>query len=164
MTSPRGFTIIELLVYLGLFALLLGGVATGAFSVIESSGRTQARAMLQQEGNFLVGKINWALAGASQVTAPITTGSQLSVTKYDTTTAAINLNGTNMEIQDTVNTTATPVNNANVTVTNLLFIHTAASGDGVNQEKVVGSFTLSTHAPNGMVISQDFTTTVYLRR
>jgi len=163
-TNPRGFTLIEALVYLGLFALLIGGTFTGAFNVIESSGRNQAHAMMQEEGNFIVGKINWALSGASTISQPATTGSKLTVSKYDGSSVTIDINNTDVEIQDVVNTTPTVVNSTNVQVSNLVFTHTEATGDGIDPEKVVATFTLSTHAPNGMVITQDFSTTAYLRR
>jgi Tfp pilus assembly protein PilE len=163
-TSPRGFTLLEALVYLALFSIMITGVASGAFSVIESSGRNQTRAMLQEEGNFIIGKIQYALAGASQVTAPATTGSTLTTTKYDSTSVTVSANGTAVDVKDEHNAVATTATNTNVTVENLTFTHTAASGDGINQESVTATFTLAARAPNGAPVSQDFTTTVYLRR
>lgn len=162
--SPRGFTLIEAIVYLALFGIMITGIVSGAFSVIESSGRNQTHAMLQEEGNFIIGKIHYALASASQVNAPATSGGTLTTTKYDSTSVTLAPNGTGVDIKDAVNPTAISFTNDDVTVTNLQFVRVAATGDGVNPESVTGSFTLSAHAPNGAMVTQDFTTTVYLRR
>lgn len=164
MTQPRGFTLLEALIYLALFAIMMTGVMAGAFGIIESSGRNQAQAMLQEEGNFIIGKIHYALGGASQVTAPASTGATLTTTKYDSTSVTVALNGTAIDIKDENNPTAIGVTNTNVSVTGLTFTCTAASGDGINPENVTATFTLETRVPNGMPVTQDFTTTVYLRR
>ncbi len=57
----RGFTLIETLIYIALFALLIGGGISSAFSLIASSDRIGTQAMLEEEGNFLLAKIGWAL-------------------------------------------------------------------------------------------------------
>lgn len=164
MTTSRGFTLIEALLYLALFSVLLGGGLTGAFGIIESTGQNQTRAMVQEEGTFLLGKIAWALSGASQITYPLTQGSVLTVAKYNNTSTTIHLNGSEMQIQDA--TTATPVNlnNVDVAVSDLLFDHVTGSGDGVNPESVTSSFTLTARSPSGTLVKQRFTSTTYLRR
>ncbi|MFS6835634.1 type II secretion system protein J, partial [Staphylococcus aureus] len=65
--SSHGFTIVEVLVYLGLFGLIMVGIVATAYNIFETSGRLQTRAMLTAEGNFLLGKINWAMNGATAI-------------------------------------------------------------------------------------------------
>ena len=57
----KGFTLIETLIYIALFALLIGGGVGSAYSLIASSDRITTGAMLEQEGNFLLAKIGWML-------------------------------------------------------------------------------------------------------
>jgi hypothetical protein len=52
-----GFTLIETLTYIGLFALLLSGAITGTQSLTESIERSHTNALLETEGNFLLAKI-----------------------------------------------------------------------------------------------------------
>lgn len=172
----RAFTIIETIVYLALFSILIGGAVVGAYNIFDSAGRDQAHAILQEEGNFLIGKINWAISGSSSVNAPGggQYGSSLSVNKVTglngsgqpiVTTVVISLPTVpgNAQIQNGTNPLQN-LNNTNVTVTQLRFLHTLPTGNGVIPESVEASTTLTARTPNGMVLSEDFSTTVYIRR
>jgi prepilin-type N-terminal cleavage/methylation domain-containing protein len=175
MRNQSGFTLIETLVYLALFAILFGGGVTAAYSIAEGSGRDQTKAMVQQEGDFLTAKIDWVLSGTSDISAPVkgSSGSQLSVSK-------VALDNSNPPI-----VTVTPItidnisgnmiliypsgsfflNNSNVSISNLNFTHREASGDGqTNPESVTASFTVVAKTQTGSVYTQDFTTTDYLRK
>jgi Tfp pilus assembly protein PilE len=163
--AKPGFTIIETVVYLALFAILMGGAGTAAYSILESEGRNQTKAMMQEEGDFLIAKINWAVSGTSAITAPAigNTGPALGTTKYDSAigTVSIDLAGAVMELARGANP-AQPLSNTNVTVSTLAFTHFYSGG--TNPEGVSASFTLSAKAVNGMPISETFATTDYLRK
>lgn len=169
----KGTTLIELTIYLGLFGILVGGAVVGAFNIFEGSSRSQTRAMLQEEGDFLLGKINWVLSGAQSIASPPasptgTVGTSLLVSKWDTTIGnpiLISLSGTDLSISTSSNPTGQILNNADVRVSRLLFTHTQASGDNANPETIQFSFTVSALTPNGMTVSEYFpTTTVAVRR
>jgi type II secretory pathway pseudopilin PulG len=160
--NSEGFTLIEVLVYLGLFAILMTGMVTTAFSVFESSDRDQTRVLMQGEGDFLVGKINWTLTGVRAINSP--TGSLLSVNKWINptvaTTVEITLLGTDMIIRDG-GSPQTMLNNSNVSISNLVFTRNNA---GTNQENIQTSFTITGRMLNGMSVSQDFSTVKYMRK
>lgn len=158
----RGFTIIETLIYLALFAILIGGAVVAAYSLLEGGGRTQTRTLIQEEGNFLVSKINWALSGAESV--EILAVNKLSVTKWDPTynPVVIEWSGGNMAISKNGAVISTTLNNADISVNNLNFVHNYSSG--TNPESVSFSFTLTSKTPNGMTISQDFSGEKYIRK
>lgn len=170
-TDTRGFTLIETLVYLSLFSLIMGGVVVSAFQVFESTGRSQTRAMIQEEGDFLVGKVDWVLSGIQGINAPptpavgtpCTQSDTLSVTKWDGTigTVVMNLSGGNIVIARSGGS-AKILNNSNTTVSNLLFKHCFAGG--TNPESIVTSFTVSARTPNGMLLTRDFFTSDYVRK
>ncbi len=176
--SQGGFTLIEVLVYLSLFAIILGGAIIAAYSVFESSGRNQTSAMVQEEGDFLIGKVSWALSGAEAVNLPAvnSAGSILSVNKVtgvnsftgQTTVTPIVVDMdpvvlTDIRITEGANPPQT-LNNTNVQVSGLQFDHESASGDGLQPESVAASFTVSARTPNGAIISRDFSKTTYIRR
>jgi type II secretory pathway pseudopilin PulG len=158
----RGFTLIETLVYIGLFALIISGLLFSTFNVFQTSDRTKTRAAVQEEGDFLLGKLNWALSGASAVSAPASggTGTTLTLTKAGSS-ISFALSSGNLTLQRGVGA-ATRLNNTNSTITAAtLFTHT---GSGGSPEFVTAAFTLQTKTPNGLSYSQDFQTTKYLRK
>jgi Tfp pilus assembly protein PilE len=150
----RGFTLVETLVYIALFGILVGGFVVSAYALFESNNRNLAKASLQQEKDFVVGKINWALSGA--VTNPTITGNSISITKYDGTVVSLGLSGAAF----TVN--SAPVTNSNVTISKLVFIRTYAGG--TNPESVEAGFTISALTADGKNISQTASTTRYIRK
>ena len=163
---PEGFTLIEVMVYLALFGLLIGGAVIAAYNVIESIGRNNTQATIQQEGNFLLAKINWTLSGISAVNQPLenTTSSQLLVAKTDLSIGAVDINidpGTHTKMLITRSGLTSDLNNDNVDVSGLVFDHQHPIGGA---EWVTSNFTLTAKTPNGQSISRDFTTTKYLRQ
>ncbi len=166
LKNNSGFTLIEMVVYLGLFAILMGGMVTAAYNVFESSDHDQTKIMIQDEGDFLIAKINWALSGIQAINNPFSgsSGSILSVNKWDasgsTIPITINLTGTDMIITNTINPPI-ELNNSNIEVKNLIFTH---NYNGVSEESVQANFTLDSKTANGMSVSQDFSTTKYVRK
>lgn len=165
----RGVTLIETIMYISLFSLIIGGPIVAAYQIFESSGRDHTRIILQEEGDFLVAKINWALSGAQTITGPSaatcngSTGNTLLLTKWDLSigTIAFSQTGDSMVIIRNAGTPE-PLNNSNTTLSNLGFRHCYDGGD--NPESVNAAFTLSARTPAGQIISQDFFTTVYVRK
>ena len=163
----RGFTLIEALVYLVLFAIVIGGAIVSSYGIFDSIGRNETKAMLQEEGDFLVAKINWMLSGVQSVDVPAvgSHGPTLSTTKWDTSIVSpvkltVNALGL-MEISRGGNP-AQLLANDNVSVTDLDFKHEFAGGTG--PESVKTMFTLSARTPRGQVMTEDFTTTSYIRK
>ena len=173
-SSLTGFTLIEVIIYLALFAIVFGGAIVAAYNVFESNGRDQAKAMVQEEADFLIAKIDWALSGVKSATLPAlpptppdlsSNGAVLSVTKYNfaSNPVVISLSGTDLVISEGGNPPIT-LNNSNVQIGSLNFKHKNASGDGIDPESVQAVFIVSARAPNGMVIYQTASSTAYFRK
>lgn len=79
----RGFTLIETLIYIALFALIMGSGVAASFYVIDSSEKEKAGINAIAEAQFLLRKIDWALTGADAINFPLsgTSGPSLSVNK-----------------------------------------------------------------------------------
>jgi prepilin-type N-terminal cleavage/methylation domain-containing protein len=159
MKNQKGFTLIEVLVYLGIFTILMMGILTAAFGVFESSNRDQTKIMIQVEGDFLIAKINRALSDARSVEVTYTgaTDQKLSIQKWDYSAVAISLSGTDLNFSDTGHPLSVLLNNSNVRISNLTF------ATGTAPEYIRAKFTVSALTPNGMTVSEDFSTTKYLR-
>lgn len=161
------FTLIETIIYLGLFGILMGGAVVAAYNLFESSSRGQTHALVQEESDFLIAKINWVLSGTKSVTTPPAgvPGSSLTVAKWDTALGdpmVVALSGTDITLSRGGNP-AVVLNNSNVRITSLVFTHTLASGDGLNPESVNTTLTLTALTPTGQPVTRTVGSTVYLR-
>jgi prepilin-type N-terminal cleavage/methylation domain-containing protein len=82
MKIIRGFTLMEVLIYIGLFSILMSGAVVAAYQLMGSGTHNQLSVLTQEEGTFLNRKINWALTGASAVNVS-GGGSTLTITRPD---------------------------------------------------------------------------------
>ncbi len=76
--NSRGFSLIEVIIYIALMAFLMGAGISAAFFIIDSSQKNKADVNVQAEGNFILRKLDWALTGATDVSL---SGTTLTVTK-----------------------------------------------------------------------------------
>ena len=158
MTAPhnnsRGFTLIEVIIYIALFSLLMGTAFVTAFQLIDGSGKISIKNTAQSEGNFVLRKINWAMTNASFISI---SGSELTINKYDGTTLKIKL-GSGADAEKIVmNNTGSflPITTDNVQVTSLQF--TQVGSDPVGVSVVAKIKTLNTSP-------LDFIITKYIRK
>ena len=170
-SHKRGFTLIETIIYLALYALIMTGVLVSVYGIFGSASRNQTKAMVQEEGSYLTGKIDWALTGVQTISAPVAndSGDTLTVTKYDTSVGnpiIISVSAGNVTIKRGA-AAARVINNSNTRISCPVggcFTHVAASGDGINPESLAASFVISATTSEGLAFSQPFATVKYLRR
>lgn len=76
MVSPitlvydRGFTLLEVIIYLALFSLLMTSVLGVVYQLVRSTAETKWALQVQAEGNFIIQKMEWALAGQTTIILP----------------------------------------------------------------------------------------------
>lgn len=169
-----GFTLIEVVIYLALFSIIMSGAIVSIYSIIESSGRNQTKAMVQEEGSFLLGKIDWALTGVKINTNNIadinlpalgSKNNKLSLVKYEAgmpVEIVINISSNKMTIERAGN--INPLNNDNVFVTCPPLPENCFTRSGDDIENIEASFILSTKTPEGLNYEQKFSTIKYLRK
>jgi len=171
--KQTGFTIIEVLMYLGLFTILCGGAVACAYNIIQVSSRNQTKSMVQEEGNYLLAKINWALSGVDAINEVDPTFLSVNkITGLDTNNQPIIMPITiGMPARDLIisypgnpapNTFT--LNNSNIQITDLNFSHTLGTGGGANPESVRVAFTITAKTETGADYAQIFSTTVFLRK
>lgn len=150
--------------------MMMTGALVSVYAIAGSDARNQTKAMAQEEGSFLIGKIDWALTGAQVITTPAanTSGYTLTVTRYDTTQSPVVLTVAGGSMSIKVGTHSTHVlNNSNVQITcppQGCFTHMSATADGINPENATSSLTVSTKTSGGLPFSQFFSTVKYLRK
>lgn len=79
----NGFTLIEILIYCALIAMLLTATVGIAYEFMQSSANVRSRVVLAEQRQFLRQKIGWVIRGSSAVNAPAvgSSGTVLSVNK-----------------------------------------------------------------------------------
>ena len=80
-SGVRGFTLIEVLIYIVLFGLLMSGAVVSAFQLLQSGQHQDLNFAAQQEGNFVDRKLAWVLSSASAVS--VSGGNVMTVTRSD---------------------------------------------------------------------------------
>ncbi len=155
MTKNRGFTLIEVIIYLALFSVIIGGAMSGVYQLVQSNDANAQKIIVEQEGNFLLRKIDWALSNVANVTVPAeaASGQTLKIDKVNYTQNPIefNLAGSNLELKKGGGS-AVALNSSYTLLSDLLFEHLPPSG--AKPAAIKTSFKL-----NG----QSFSTTKYFR-
>lgn len=65
--NKKGFVLIEMIIYIALFSIMIGGLVVTAFQLMQSGNKTGSRIVVQEEMNFVLRKIDWTLTGASDI-------------------------------------------------------------------------------------------------
>ena len=89
----RGFTLIEVLVYIFLFSILVTGGIYGAYELIYSSRGTENKILVQAEADFLLRKIDWSLNGLTSFSVPNVHELVVGSSDFTLSNGAIMLNG-----------------------------------------------------------------------
>lgn len=155
MKNQRGFTLIEVIVYIALFSILIGTAFATAYHMIDNSRQLNLKDTLQEEGNFVIRKINWALTGVKTITTPSTstpTSGVLTLEKWNGDVISIQQSGTKIELK--INSGSfTPITTDNVSVSSLSF--SFISGSTSLPSGVVATFTIN---------DKNFSVTKYMRK
>jgi len=151
----KGFTLIEALIYIALFSIIIGAALIITYQIIEGNQRVSANIVIQEESNFLMRKIDWALSGAPVINTPTVGASEpvLNVTKEGTVLEFDEATGI-MRLQ-TNGGTRIELNSSNVTIENLTFTHLDPDGAGGKPAELNISFDIA---------GQNFNATKNLRK
>lgn len=159
--QDRGFTLIETLVYLALYSIIILGALAASYSIFESSARNETITLVEEEGNYLIAKIDLALAHAASIELPSANGNTLLLKSFDGSEVRISNNSSRLTQQIDTKTVDT-LSNSNVSVVGLMFEHTSSSADGFEPESVSTSFTLMSTTSEGHVLSREFSSMRFL--
>jgi hypothetical protein len=155
--TNKGFTILEMVIYIALFSIIIGGGMTAAYQIISGGYADTNHVILQEEANFLMRKIDWAVGDNI---ASILNATRLQATKGSQTFTFNFCNSKDLTIElgsgKTCSNSPIILNSSSIKVSGLTF-----SAIGTNGIKT--AFTLTT-SQNGRNASEDFSTTKYLRK
>lgn len=161
--SGAGFTIVELLLYMGLLSILLG-VLTNIFATsIETQLETESSSSIEQDGRFIFSRLAYDLHQAQSISspalgAPPATSLQIQINNvpytYQVTSGDLKLTNNNtLEINS--------LNSLDTTVSSLTFQQIGIPG-GKNTVQIILTLTSKVARPQGYE-TKNMTTTIGIR-
>ena len=158
--NKRGFTLMELLLYMGLLAIFLLVLTQVFLSSLDSLLESQANSTVEQDSRFIFSRLNYDLAQADSLSTPTLgqTSSSLVLTRSGGQ-LTFSLQGNNLVITDSTGTYQ--LNSYATDVTNISFTRLGNSG-GKNSMQV--AFTIKSKTLKGATEeSKTFNTTLGTR-
>jgi type II secretory pathway pseudopilin PulG len=161
-TFSSGFSLIELLLYMGLLLVLIGILSSLFSSILDSQLETNSATSLQQDGQFLLAKLTEEVRQADGITTPGTLGQSSSTLQITTsglaTTYTLDGSG-NFTASDDSGTEQ--LNSYLTTISGLTFTR---NGNVGGKNSVTVSFTINSDViEHSGLRSQTYTTTIALR-
>ena len=166
LNKRSGFTLIEVIVYVAIFAMMISFVASILFQVGDSAGSNRGRTSIEVEADFVMGKVLWAMSGASAIAVPAASSSSstLTVSKFGFVHNPVSFQLASGTIyMQRAGGSLVPLTSRNVKVAELLFTHTA---EVVSQPEAVAvrlSLAASSSDP-AIRASTTMQSTFYLRK
>ena len=106
LKSNSGFTIVEFLIQTGLLAIFLVILTDLLVSIIEVKLNSETISSVEEDGRFIIARMNYDIHRASSVTAPATLGAASTslVLVIGGSNYTYQLNGSNLELTDPLGT------------------------------------------------------------
>jgi type II secretory pathway pseudopilin PulG len=148
----EGFTLIEVVIYIGLFGIMVAGLIVAVYQLSEGARGASNKVSTGEEINFVLKKLDYVLNDASDIINPVSgTANELEVNKtdYDNNPILVRLNETEsiVEICEEDCSLAEdfkPITTKNVTVGTLSFKYMPSYGvrnEGIEITLVVDGIT-----------------------
>ena len=161
----RGFTLIEIIIYVALLSLTIGFILVAVYQIIDSKTGASARTSVEEEANFLIKKIKWVLTNVDVINQPTAgaTSTTLSVNKFNfpANPVAISRSGSDVNISYAGNP-ATTLNSEDISVGDLVFENISGGSNPAVKIKLNLEY-----RPNDLKTTKPSTTietTIYLRK
>lgn len=150
-----GFTLVETLLYVGIFGIIIVAIVTFSKSIVASRMQSQKLLEVNDQGANALRVITFALRNAEQVNSPTpgnaSTSSSLAMASGSKNPTIFSLDETSgvLNIKEGLGS-ATALTNNQVTVSNLIFTNYSRSG---TQNAVQVSFTITSKADTGYSVN-----------
>ncbi len=160
----KGYTLIELLIYMGVLTLLIASLSSIFSTVLDVGLESQSSSDVEQDGKFILSRLLYDINSADTINVPASPGQQGATLQI--TSNAINYtyatdgNG-NFQITDANGTDN--LNSYDTTVSNLNFLRIGNGGSNTDTVKITFTVTSKTSRTTGKPETRNFSTTVGLQ-
>lgn len=164
-TKNQGFTLVELLLYMGIFSILIIVLLQMFFSIFDSQIDSQSSSSIITDGQFILNRFKYDVENAKSIVVPPAPGSsgtsaQLVINNKSYSYSLIN---GNVILTNSTSGTSDQLNSVNTTASNLNFLRLSDT-KGKNIDTLTISVTLTSNiVKNGVPTTENFKTTVGVR-
>jgi prepilin-type N-terminal cleavage/methylation domain-containing protein len=127
----RGFTLVELIIYIAILSVVLLGIVSTMYLVFSARSKAYAVNEVEEQGALIMESMARTIRSADAINSPAiaSSSSTLSVATYDLTKnpTVFDLNANQIRIKEGA-ASAVVLNNSRLTVSNLLFTNVSRSG------------------------------------
>lgn len=161
MTRQRGFTIVELIIYMGILSLLLLVLTQLFGAALDVQRESESSSSVVQDGKFILSRLFYDISNAQSITVPAAIGSTSATLQFTKNGISYTyaVNNENLQITDNIATDA--LNSFDTKITAFSFKRIGNSG-GKHTIQVQFTLVSKTTRPDKSEI-KDFQTTVGLR-
>lgn len=165
LKKQKGFTLIELTIFMGIFSILILALFQLLISVFDVQLEAQSTASVTQDGRYILNRFTYDVKNSTTITSPNlgATGSAL-IMSDGTTTYTYSLSSGNLMLTNSVLGTTDQLNSVNTTVASLSFLRLSDT-NGKNINTITLNLTLNSKVirRNG-VNTESFKTTAGIRK
>jgi len=132
-SSQKGFTLIELILYMGILVLLITVLSSILSAIVDVQLNSNSTSSVDQDGNYLLAKLTHDVASSSAILIPANPGNQTSTLQL--TINSINytysLNSSNnLQVVNNSTNETDVLNSYNTSVSGLTFTRIGSGGSG----------------------------------
>src|SRR6266404_1489448 len=143
--SQKGFTLIELVIYIGILAILLSVLSSIFTSILDVQLQPTSTSSVNQDGRYLLSKLLYDVKSSSAILVPANPGTvsstmQLTINSINYT---YSLNGGNLQIVNNSTNDTDVLNSYDTSISGLTFTRV---GNGGSSDTVRVSYTVSSRA------------------
>lgn len=162
--NQKGFTLVELLLYMGIFSILIVALFQLLSSILDVQLESQSTAGVSQDGRFIVNRLSYDIQRSTSIISPSLGSQGQSMQLSDgTTTYSYTLTNGNLILTSTPPGTVDELNSYNTSVSNINFLRLGNAGGLA--DTITVSFTLTSKIiRRGGAPSKNFKTTIGIRK
>jgi len=161
MKNGAGFTLIETLLYMGIFSILIIVLFTLLTSIFDVQLESQSTAAVASDGRFILNRFAYDIRKAESFTSPASIGGQGPILEFQTggMTYSYTISNGNLILTNSTLGTADQLNSYNTTLSDVNFLR--LSDTNSEHDTISFSFTLESKTQKrGGAAEQNFKTTV----
>lgn len=130
--TKNGFTLVELLIYIAIVGIVVGGISTFFVLLVSSRSKNQTVSEVEQQGTQVTELITQTLRNATTINLPAigTSGSTLSIAVADLSKSptVFDISGANIRITEGAGQPVVITNTTRLTASNLVFENLSRPG------------------------------------
>ncbi len=160
----KGTTLIELIIFMGIFSILMIGLFQLMTAVFDSQLEAQSTSSVSQDARYILNKLTSQIKNSDSVVSPIAGSQSATLTTSDgSTTYTYSLSNGNLTLSNSSLGTTDQLNSVNTSISNLSF-STLADTRNKNANTVTIQFTLNSKVlRRGGMQSENYKATVGIR-